>query len=383
MNNKIMNKFFKNASALLLSFLIMSALLVSVLYIARIVQRQIITSRSTDNSNIAFYAAESGNEQAIYYIRKNKISDVSDLNIISPLIFEDSGASIIRSVEDGIYNINIGLERDNFFQFDLYDPSNLAGESSNVSYLEIFWSDDCGGDSWIELTANDWNLESTDWGNDELSLEHVKKSLLNNPPYTREDNTEIKSIGGSSLRSENSYQFRVRALFCDIYNLNISAFDPSNKLLKFKNIYNIKTIGQYPSDSSIGNKQALSVSLRSRDPLSGLFDYVIFSEQSLIKDIGVSSGSPILTFYIAEPSPMNLEIGEEINHEILVINGRAPFEWDYSGSLPQGVEFDAENGLLRGRPADSGSFLVIFKVKDSSGGEAVSKQIMINVIKTE
>lgn len=285
---------FKNGSALLLAFLIMTAILSSVLYISRLSLRQITQSKSNDNANIAFYGAESGNEQAVYYIRKKQEIDVEDLNMRELGYMPGSGtedSKIIRDVSTTSPSINIGLKKNDFFQFDMFDSANFS-QSSDLSYLEISWEDNCSTEessnsSWIELTANQWSHSSDGSVNWDESTHHIFKSLLNNPPYS--GNSAIKSVGGSDFDPTKIYQFRIKALFCDIYNLTIKAFGKNKETgdpeqLLFKNVYVIKTVGQYPGDSRGGNKQALSVILRNRDPLSGLFDYVIFSEQSLVKD---------------------------------------------------------------------------------------------------
>ncbi len=367
-----MKKYFKNGSALLLSFLIMSAILSSVLYIARISQRQIIESKSSDNANVAFYAAESGNEQAIYYIRKLDIQDVSTLNLNS-YILSGSGASITRVVDDSILNINLGLEKDEIFQFDMYNASNLS-EKSNLAYLKISWEDNCDHGSWVELTSNEWSPDQGGvyWGSS-VDSNHIKKSLLNEPPYTN-----ISSIGGSDISPDNAYQFRIRPLFCDIYDLTISAFNSNNQQIAFKNIYNIKTVGQYPGTSTNGNKQALSVSLKRKDPLSGLFDYVVFSEKSLIKDPSIYGDSSQDTFYISEPSPLNLQVNVNVNHQILTVNGTEPLTWT-DISAPVGMSFDAGTGILSGKPKNVGSSSVIFKVEGSDGRQA-EKSIIINIL---
>jgi hypothetical protein len=282
---------FKNGSALLLAFLIMTAILSSVLYVSRFSLRQIIQSQSTDNANIAFYGAESGNEQAIYYLRKTDEPFDSDfLNLINPTFMHGSGqedATITRTVANTAPSINIGLRKNQFFQFDLFDPEYFY-ESSKLSSLEISWDDNCStpddpNNSWIELTVNEWSSslgdDSVNWAQ---SAHHVYKDLLSASPYTGAN--KIIHVGGSYFDEDKIYQFRVKALFCDIYNLNIVALDSAGERLLFKNIYTIKTVAQYPGNSEKGNKQALSVSLRALDPLSGLFDYVIFSEQSLVKD---------------------------------------------------------------------------------------------------
>ncbi|MDD4290144.1 MAG: hypothetical protein PHH83_02600, partial [Patescibacteria group bacterium] len=250
-------------------------------------------SKSNDNSNIAFYGAESGNEQAIYYLRQKPEIEIEDLNIVEPRYMSGSetrDAKIIRNVSTTSPSINIGLKKNDFFQFDMFNNENFS-EGSDLSYLEISWEDNCSTEespnsSWIELTSNQWSSSdgNVNWGE---MAHHVFKSLLNRPPYSGD--SAIRGVGGSDFDPDQIYQFRIKALFCDIYNLTVKAFykNPETEnpeQLLFKNLYVIKTVAQYPGDSLNGNKQALSVVLRNRDPLSGLFDYVIFSEQALIKD---------------------------------------------------------------------------------------------------
>ena len=389
-----MKKHFKNASVLLLAFLIMSALLSSVLYIARISLRQVDQSKNVDNASIAFYAAESGNEQAVYYIRKNLINNISELNITNPVPLDDdngstitSGAYITRNVDDDITSINMALQKDEVFQFDMYDANNLE-LPSGLSSLVISWSDKCDGDSWLELTANEWapSESGINWGDNSTvsALNHIKKSLLSSGGIQQ----QITSIGGSKILQKNVYQFRVKALFCDIYNLNISALGSLdaneivvNDVIPFKNIYNIKTVGQYPGDSTKGNKQALSVSLRSIDPLSGLFDYVIFSEKSLVKDPTLEEELSQDVFYINEQSPLNITSNELMSgYEVSYLNGVSPFNWTATG-LPSSINLDKKSGILSSSGPVYGTYLVNFTVTDSTTPtlQTATKMITINI----
>ncbi len=309
----------KQASALLLSILIVSALLSSVFYINTFSTRQLSKANNIDNSLIAFYSAESGNERAIWDIRAYGDEHLTALNNS----FTNNNALVTREVTSTIDSVFTALKEDEFYQFDLFDPLNIE-YGSGLSYLSISWEDECGGSSWLELTANEWSSESNEvkWGLDESQI-HVKKTLLN----LDDDNLDqIDSIDGSQFNSNNAYQFRIKAMFCDVKNLTIRAYNSSDEQIPFKNIYTIRSVAQYPEDGLSSSNQALTVTLRRISPLSGLFDYVIFSEQSLIKDTdSLGSGWYSDEFYIAEPSSIILSPGETYNHEILLMNGIGPY----------------------------------------------------------
>ncbi|MCD4705349.1 hypothetical protein K8R66_04725 [bacterium] len=368
-----MGKKNKNGSVLLLSLLILSTLLSSVLYVNTISTRQIIRSISTDNAIVAFYGADSGNDQAIYYIRKTEI-DINDL--ANEFEFEDSDILLSREITDEIYGVSIGLNKDQFFQIDMFDREDL-GYNSKISYLELDWQDNCAGNSYIELTVNERDSNfNINWGTG-VNQSHIKKSLLNEPPYNMVNGNEINSIGGSSLIAGRSYQFRIRSLYCDLYNVNLKAYSFDGKLIPFKNIYNIKTLAEHPRESNKSNKQALSVNLKKYHPLSGLFDYVIFSEKSIVKDIGAYTGGWFSEdLYISDSSILRIALDTNYNHTLTPVNGVPEYTWSHSGTLPMGIEFN--NGNLSGIAVSAGNYPNIFKVKDSKGQE-VSKSILLVV----
>lgn len=367
----------KKGSALLLSLLVVSALLSSVLYISALSLRQISQSVNTDNALVAFYAAESGNEQAIYKIRKHTYSDISGLNLTNRMPFSNS--SFTREVTDNMYGITVGINENQFFQVDLFDSEDFSYES-NLSYLELDWKDNCDGDSWIEFTSNDWSSGSSiDWLTG-LNQDHIKKSLLNKPPFSVSLENEIDNVGGAGFEKKRSYQFRFKALYCDIYNLHLVAFDNLGNIIPFRNIFNIKSVGEYPANSIRSNKQALSVSLRKFSPLSGLFDYVLFSEKSLVKDVGAYSEGWFSEdlFITTTALPDGIARNSYIDH-LSAINGNPPYLWEKI-SGPDWIQV-REDGTITGTVTDTpGSYSFIVEVQDNVGKSA-DKTLQINVVK--
>ncbi|MDD3284680.1 MAG: hypothetical protein PHZ07_03745 [Patescibacteria group bacterium] len=369
----------KKGSVLLLSLLIISALLSSVLYVSALSLRQISQSVNSDNALIAFYTAESGNEQAIYKIRKKAYSDISELNVTEEnLVYSNS--SFTREVTDEMYGITTGIYEDQFFQVDLFDSENLL-YISKLSYLEIGWDDNCDSNSWIEITSNDWDASgSINWFTG-VNQDHIKKSLLDGVSFMHSENNNIDNVGGVTFEPNKSYQFRLKALYCDVYNLRLVAYDSSGSIIPFKNIYNIKSIGQYPANSNKSNKQALSASLRKFSPLSGLFDYVIFSEKSLIKDIGAYSEGWFSEDLFITTVALNDAVRDNvyINH-LNAINGILPYRWKLiSGTIPSELKI-LEDGTITGIVvSDPGIYsfrVVVIDAEDSM----VEKNLQIKVL---
>ena len=362
---KIFNKN-REASTILVSLLIMSVVLSSALYINVISLRQMRQSNNIDNSIMAFYAAESGNEQAVYYIRKMEDLDVGELAIGHSISGPDN--LVERVVTDELPSINIGLKKNEFYQVDVFDQENLS-LISDLDTLSIEWDSDCGADSWIELTINEWETAgNVDWGVGEYQEAHIKKCLLNPPD---EPNTFPIIIGDGSacidFNPNNAYQFRFKALYCDVSNLNIGAKKDDGSVLPFKNIYNSLSIGEYPLDGEEASRQALRVSLRKSSPLSGLFDYVIFSEKSLVKDIEAYTGGWFTeNLFIATNNLPNGVIGENYNYTVTAVNGIPPYIWDLSGTYPLGFDIDEITGTLSGNVGTSPvTYTLIISVEDS------------------
>ena len=373
-------KIHNTGSALLLSLLIVSAFLSSVFYINVFSMRQNNQAKNINNSIIAYYSAEAMNEQAIYRVRNNLYTDILQLNMSMEL---GNNSSVTRIVADQIDGISIALKKDEFFQFDIFDPDNIIA-NSNLDHLSFSWQDKCSGKSWIELTSNEWGDEgggSISWGVDALSQNHIKKTLLN----LGDSNLDhIDEIEGIKFNPAKSYQFRVKAMYCDISNLQIKAYSDNEgtNILPFKNIINITSIGEYPKSGQKSNKQALSVNFKKASPLSSLFDYVIFSEKSLVKDIESYEGDWYSEeFYIAEPDVMSMTIGVEYNHDILLVNGSEPYRCELSGNPPPGIELGGCN--ISGKPGEIGTFPISIRAFSGSGEEeqSVEKKVYILVSK--
>lgn len=372
----------KNGSVLLLSLLVTSALLASILYINTISLRQNIQVTNIDNSLHSYHGAESGNEEALYRLRSGDYSDLASLN----RSFAIGNTWVTRTVSDSLDVLVTGIKKDEFFAFDIFDPDNIE-QGSDLSYLSLSWDDNCNNKSWIELTSNEWAMsgEYISWGSLENwnnpNFKHIKKSLLNKFPDQDEDPlNHIESVGGSVFDQKKAYQFRIKALYCDISNLTIRAFqqssDPngSGEPIQFKNVYQITSVAEYPKNSPRANKQALSVNFKRFAPLSGLFDYVIFSEESLIKDIeSANQGANTTQVYISIPESLLIPIGVPYNYTITIVNATSPI-CKIDGKIPS--SFVANNCSFSLKEEQPGQYLI--NIQATNGEVPIgSKEVLL------
>jgi putative Ig domain-containing protein len=366
----------RSGSAILLALLVVSAILSSALYINVLSIRGMKQSQNVDNSIVAFYAAETGNEQAIYYIRKVDNFDISTLvfdpenpNSNSVLTID---SLISREVEDGTKNILISLKKDETYQLDIFDQNDLNA-SSNINHLDLSWSGDCASPK-IELTVNEWDAgASINWeDNDQM---HISKCIIDSPA---EIDGSGDPCGDVILNQSMSYQFRFKALNCDVYNLNIKAFDMVDQQIAFKNIYSIESVGEYPVDTSQSNKQALHVNLRRFSPLSGLFDYVLFSEKSIVKDLNVyNEGWFGDELFISTDSLPDAIAESAYSYTVSAVNGVPNYVWDLSGSI-SGLTIDSSSGVISGTVGAAGTYPLLIWVEDEVG-DSDSKYLFLRV----
>ncbi len=363
----------RSGSAILLALMVMFALLSSVLYINVLSLRSMKQAQNIDNSIIAFYAAETGNEQAVYYIRKSDNLDISDLQVPHGS-FSGPDNLIIRELSDSTKNILIGLKKDEVYQLDIFNQNDLS-QSSNLSYLTLNWDQNCLLGAKLELTVNQWLAgNNIQWG----QMQNISKCILSTAPVKIDNSGSI--CPDIILDKHNSYQFRFKALNCGINNLSIKAFDSNNQQISFKNIYNIKSVGEYPLNGSQANRQALQVNLRKSSPLSALFDYVLFSEKSLVKDIGVDNGGWFSDdLFIATDSLPDAELYHSYSYALSAVNGTPPYTWSLAGTIPKGLKIDPENGiLLSDKILEAGVFPLIITVRDDNSQDSKTLFLTVN-----
>lgn len=252
---------YSTGNVLLLSLLVLSGMMIGGIAAGELALRGVRSAKNVDNGVVAYYAAEGGIEDSLYHERKTSPPPgAHDTFTLS------NGASVVRTSSSGEPTLFTSLVRDSFIEFNLFEEKDLS-VPSGIEALRISWDDACEGTSGIELSYAEWTAaESVVWPGTFTKFRYSHTAS----PVTH-----------TALVSDRGYRVRVQATSCDIQNVVINAFGDDAATIP----QDIPSRITFTSNATyLGAKQALLVRTPRAAPLSGIFDYAIFSECSISKD---------------------------------------------------------------------------------------------------
>ena len=246
----------EKGSILLFALMIMSSMIVTAGGLTAIILSSLQQSRAIDDSVVAYYAAEGAVEQAMYQYRK--------LDYLPPVeqgVQLDNTAEYDRNVTTNELVIYAGtVTQDAFTEVALYDPDDPT-IATDIAKVVVSWNDSCEGCSVLEASLVGW--QSGD-------------PLIWDP-----NSASFRFMGGSavmSVLSDRLYKLRLVAKYADLENLQIRAYSSGNTPIELPSRFIVDAVGKYSS-----SQRRLIVSMARQTPLSGIYDFVIFSECSLVK----------------------------------------------------------------------------------------------------
>jgi hypothetical protein len=271
----------EDGNVLLLALLVMAGIMTAGLGIGAIILNEIKQARNIDFSTVAYYAAEAGVEQAIYKLRKEDAVLVCPVGECGANGFCSGGereacisttgdlsnaSRWARTTADKELQIYGKIEKDNSMQVDLFDPENAI--AAGIESVKIEWVSNCilPAVSTIEVSFISWD-PAVGWS--EATEKKFKYTSLASP------------VINNSFSSAKSYRLRIKSLYCDIGNVVVTAWGADNAAppqIEIPARIVLNSTGEY----SIA-RQAIRVTMPRRSPMSGLYDYVLFSECSLVK----------------------------------------------------------------------------------------------------
>ncbi|MFZ5363977.1 MAG: hypothetical protein ACOZAG_00625 [Patescibacteria group bacterium] len=271
----------EGGNVLLLALLVMAGIMTAGLGIGAIILNEIKQARNIDFSTVAYYAAEAGVEQAIYKLRKEDAVLVCPVGECGANGFCSGGekeacvsatgdlsntSQWTRAVVDKELQIYGKIEKNNSMQVDLFDPENAV--AAGIESVKIEWVPDCilPAVSTLEVGYISWD-PAAGWS------EATEKKFK----YT----SNASPVINNSFSSAKSYRLRIRALYCDVGNVVVTAWGADNAAppqIEIPARIVLNSTGKY----SLA-RQAIRVTMPRRSPMSGLYDYVLFSECSLVK----------------------------------------------------------------------------------------------------
>jgi len=245
-------------SILLLALLIMTSVMVASVGMSSLILGSLQQTRLLDNAAIAYYAAESGVEDALFTARRLD----AKLDAQSSAML-GNGATWSRSVSTKETVLHVGtLPQDAVAEVALYDPDDVDAVL-DISFVKVTWDDACTGASILRSTLIGW--DATGW---------TPNAVMNQ--FVHSPDGALIAIPTSRL-----HRLRLIAKNCDLQNVVVTALKDTVGVLTAVDIpgrLKIVATGTYANVN-----QTLTATIPRRTPLSGLFDFVLFSECSLVK----------------------------------------------------------------------------------------------------
>lgn len=248
--------------SLLLSLFVLSAILVSALSAGNLIFRQLKITGAGDRGVQAFYAAESALEDSLYKFRQLGLTDLSvDEASAVPL----GRGQWWRASSETVSSLEMTLLQNQVTEAQLFDPDNSANQAQSI---RLSWSADptvCPGAdfTWLEVVQSYWNVTDS----------QSQRTLLSS-----------SDAAGAVVNLSGSYPYvRLRALFGDACNLTLNAYvGVDGTGLAF----DLPAQLQVTATGEVGDaRQALSITVPAQAPQFGTFDYTLFSEEAICKDV--------------------------------------------------------------------------------------------------
>jgi hypothetical protein len=258
MNNFLHNK---RGNTLVLSLIMLTVMLAVAVGLSKAFVTELRLSKNLDEAIFSYYGAESGIEYGMYDARKTNLSlNASDSGTFA------NGVGWTRDTTDYIESLSLDqILKERSIQLDLYDHDNPV-TASGVASLVFDWD---GAGSWALIKLTSWTPAATiDWA-------------------TKADTEYLRAVSASNYTinttSTNAYSVKMKALYSNMSNITVVAYDGpdgTGNMVDIPNFLDITGIGEYGN-----SKQAINVLITRGIPLSSLYNYVIFTEESLVKEL--------------------------------------------------------------------------------------------------
>lgn len=253
-------------TVLLLALVIMSGVVISSVGLSSLILSSLQQSRIIDSASIAYYAAETGAEEVLFKMRRDPAIVPATQTVASPQALTNN-ATWTRTVTDREKVIYVGtVPRDSFTEIALYDP-DAPTTAQNLELAEVTWTDACAGCSVLLGTLVGWTSGGPIVWDPNAATQRI--------PWDA-DGAEF-SLDGNKL-----YRLRLSAKNAALENVQVKAY-AGGLLADMPGRVKIDSQGTFA-----GVRQRLTVTLPRQPPLSGIFDFVVFSECSLVKSGVVS-----------------------------------------------------------------------------------------------
>lgn len=289
-----MNDKRQKGNVLILAIILGSGMLVAAVEVSMFVVSTIRQARALDRTLVAFYAAESGVENALHQVRKEGRSTLRADSLSSPeaiyTINGRDGRWTFGAPDEDKFSPNVQkitktlLGEQQSLDVHLWkrQGSGFEAQDNQFRTMVVRWqSQSCtpGKTPWIETTGLTLAVSGGTIGWNDVPLKKDFQKPADDSPnrVTVDLSTFLRS--GEQL-SGKAMTLRVKPFFCALRGLEISfpKKDAPSELVPIPNYYLIR-----PTATFGGVSKELQVIMPSLSSGTGIFDYTLFSDEKVEK----------------------------------------------------------------------------------------------------
>lgn len=263
---------------LLMSLMILLVMIISVIALSRVIVGEVKMTRNSDNSIVAFYAAETGVEKALYYLKLGRqATDFGDFLVLEgteEFMDNERNYSFTQATTTSVY-------------FEAFD---IATSSPATAQIILSNGTIPGGTPDPGLSGSytiDWSIDNCLTGGHASDLLEVSvASLYKEGGVLKSDTKQNVYVCGCNSSADDSCDqqpasdidddklayFTFRPLNDTVANLKLTPFN------KYPGEANIEVVGNYRQSS-----HTINVKVNTMAPASNIFSYVLFSDNELSK----------------------------------------------------------------------------------------------------
>lgn len=271
------DRFFNHRGVTLIYSLLTMMMIVAIsTVVGTLTVRSIQETRTGTDAVRAYYAAESALEAGLFIITENRFAgNVSLADTITAINTKAAGwanaervvpelESEIQSVEDKIAQVKTALEENETLQVDFVDPGAVA---VNLQFVDLAW-DHAEDPSRVEVTWSGWDATGPFASNSESFQFTISGT-----------GSGSQTVNVRQVRDLDFHRVRIKMMEGSVQGLVVKARDNTGSDVDLPMHVFITAKGTYGKSS-----QATAVVAPWNIPSSALGDFVLFSDDELLKE---------------------------------------------------------------------------------------------------
>lgn len=263
-------------ATLLYGLLVMMIVTAIATIVGTLTVRQIQSGRAVKDAIVAYYGAESALEAGLYMVAENRFYENETHKTLNETLNRIDSFAEDWAMEDKVINdltmditkkesftpeIKSSLEENETLQLDFVDSG-----APPLEYLDFTW-DDAESNGRIEVTSTGWNNTG--------SFSPNSKSW----PFVVSGGAGSSQVNIRQAGAYNFYRVRIKMVKGSVQGLTVTAHKSNGDQIDIPSHIFIIATGSYA-----GSKQAVSILAPWKLPSSALGDFVLFSDDELLKE---------------------------------------------------------------------------------------------------